>query len=95
MRGRKTGLTVGLTAAQRRELESMVRATTLRAGLVRRARLILLLADAGITVKEVGQMAGISRRFVYKWAARFQADGVDGLEDKSGSRGRWRRPRSC
>jgi transposase len=95
MRGRKTGLTVGLTAAERGELESWVRATTLQAGLVRRARLLLLLADGGLTVTAAGQKVGSSRRFVYKWVQRFQEGGVEGLVDKAGRRGRWSRPRPC
>jgi hypothetical protein len=94
-RGRRTQVHVALTAAERRELESWQRATTLQAGLVRRARLLLLLADGGLTVTQAGQKVGSSRRFVYKWVQRFQEGGVEGLVDKPGSRGRWSRARPC
>jgi Helix-turn-helix domain len=94
-RGRRTQVHVVLTEAERQELERWVRATTLQAGLVRRARLLLLLADGGLTVTEAGQKVGISRRFVYKWVARFQAGGVEGLVDQVGRRGRWHRTPPC
>src|SRR5262245_7384285 len=42
-RGRKTSLTIRLTPAERQTLPACQRATTLRAGLVRWARIILLL----------------------------------------------------
>jgi Helix-turn-helix domain len=93
-RGRHTQVHVALTEADRQELERWVRATTLQAGLVRRARLLLLLADGGLTVTQAGHKVGISRRFVYKWVQRFQAGGVEGLVDlpRSGCRGDGPRP---
>ncbi len=45
MRGRKALFVVRLQPAQRADLESMHRSTKLSAGVVRRARLILLIAD--------------------------------------------------
>ena len=81
-RGRITSLTVTMTPAERRMLLAWQRATTISAGLARRGRIILLIAD-GIPISHVAATVGISRRFVYKWAHRFQEHGVAGLTDKS------------
>jgi transposase len=88
-RGRKTSLTITLTPEERRTLLAWQRSTTIRSGLLRRARLILLVAD-GVAITTIAAMVGISRRFVYTWARRFQEQGVEGLTDKP-RRGRSRR----
>src|SRR6516164_11539504 len=44
-RGRTTALTITLTPAERRTLLAWQRSTTIRIGLVRRARIILLLTE--------------------------------------------------
>ena len=85
-RGRKTSLTIRLTAEERQALMAWQRSTTIRAGRARRGRIILLLAD-GVPITAIAATIGISRRFVYKWAQRFLAQGVEGLADKPG-RGR-------
>jgi transposase len=90
-RGRKTALMISLTPAQRQTLLAWQRATTISAGRVRRARIILLVAD-GVPLTDVAATVGISRRFVYKWVRRFLAQGVAGLADKPG---RGRRPRQA
>lgn len=87
-RGRKTSLTIHLTAEQRQTLSRWQRSTTIPAGRARRGRIILLIAE-GVTLVEIAARVGMSRRFVYKWAQRFLQDGLDGLADK---RGRGRRP---
>jgi winged helix-turn helix protein len=90
-RGRKTSLTITLTPAERRTLRAWLRSTTIRSGLLRRARMILLLAD-GMPITDIAARVGISRRFVYKWAWRFQEQRIEGLIDKPGrGRGRWPR----
>ena len=89
-RGARTSLTIRLTAAQRRTLLSWQRSTIMPAGQVRRGRIILLLADQ-VPISHIAAMVGISRRFVYKWAHRFLAEGLSGLADKQG-RGRRGRP---
>ena len=81
--GRKTSLTIRLTPAERQTLLAWQRATTVRAGLARRGRIILLLAD-GVTITDIAATVGISRRFVYKWAQRFLEQGFEGLADKPG-----------
>ena len=82
-RGRKTSLTIHLTPAERRTLLAWQRATTIPAGLARRGRIILLLAD-GVTITAIAATVGISRRFIYKWAWRFLEQGLAGLADKPG-----------
>ena len=90
-RGRETALTIHLTTEERETLLAWQRAITIPVGRARRARMILLLAE-GVPISHVAATVGISRRFVYKWAARFQQEGVAGLVDKGG-RGRKAGPR--
>ena len=79
--GRKTALTIRLTPAERRTLLTWQRATAIRAGLVRRARIILLLAD-GVTITDIAPMVGMSRRHIYKWVQRFVQHGLEGLQSQ-------------
>ena len=90
VRGRKTNLVVCLTPEERDILESWRRSTTIRAGLARRGRIILLMAE-GTSISHVSRTVGIRRRFIYKWVGRFQDQGVAGLTDKPG-RGRNNHP---
>lgn len=82
-RGRKTALTIRLTAEERHTLMTWQRSTTIPAGRARRGRIILLVAD-GAPISHIAETVGISRRFVYKWANRFLEHGLDGLADKPG-----------
>src|SRR5438034_11716330 len=82
-RGRRTSLTIRLTPAERLTLLAWQRATTIPAGLARRARLLLLLAD-GMTITEAAATVGLSRRHTYKWIYRFVQEGLEGLADKPG-----------
>ncbi len=86
VRGRKTSLTVQVTPAEKRVLETYERSTTISAGLYRRGRIILLLAN-GASVSETARLVGVQRRNVYKWAERYLQAGPNGLRDKPG-RGR-------
>jgi hypothetical protein len=85
-RGRKTSYTIRLTPAQRQALLAWQRATVIPAGLARRGRIILLLAD-GVTITDIAAAVGMSRRHIYKWVLRFLQQGLAGLHDKPG-RGR-------
>lgn len=85
-RGRKTSLQVDVSAEQRSELESWQRSTRMRAGLVRRGRIVLLRAK-GLSISDISRSVGMRRRHVAKWVKRFIAQGIDGLQDKVG-RGR-------
>ena len=82
-RGRKTSFSIRLTPAERRTLLTWQRATTVPAGLARRARLLLLLAD-GVTITEAAATVGLSRRHSYKWIQRFLEESVAGLQDRPG-----------
>ena len=85
-RGRKTSLMIRLTPAERLTLLTWQRATTVPAGLARRARLLVLLAD-GMTITAAAATVGLSRRHTYKWIQRFVQEGLEGLAEKPG-RGR-------
>ena len=76
-------LTVGvdLPAADRRMLESWTRATSLRAGLAQRARIVLLAAD-GVGTNEIVRRVGVSKPTVIGWKRRYAAGGIDGLDDR-------------
>lgn len=94
-RGRTTTLTVALTPQQRQTLEAWQRAQTLPVGLARRGRMLLLL-DQGMPIQQIAQTVGISRRGVYRWVRRFQAQGLAGLSDRprrAGAHRRWREAR--
>ena len=83
---RKTKLVVILSDEERRELESWQRSTTIRAGLARRGRVILLRAD-GVPILGISCQVRMRRRHVEKWIVRFIQNRMDGLSDKPG-RGR-------
>lgn len=85
-RGFKSHIVIRLSEEQRTELERWQRSTTMRAGLVRRAKAILLLAG-GMPISRTAKEVGLGCRHVYKWAKRFLEQGIDGLSDKPG-RGR-------
>jgi Helix-turn-helix domain len=89
---RKTSLTIQLTVAERQTLLAWQRSTSIAAGLSRRARILLLLADQ-VPVSDIAAIVGISRRFVYKWAQRFLQEGLEGLADKPGRGGHRPGPR--
>jgi hypothetical protein len=74
-------LTIRLTPAERLTLLTWQHSTTIPAGLARRARLLLLLAD-GMTITDAAATMGLSRRHSYKWIQRFMQEGVAGLEEK-------------
>src|SRR6266545_1856263 len=82
-RGRKSSLRIVLSPTERETLERWQRSTTMGAGLVRRGRLILLLA-AGHAQSSVAQMVGVQRGIVRQWAKRFLAQHLDGLMDAPG-----------
>jgi hypothetical protein len=89
--GRTTALTIRLTPTERQTLLAWHRATIVPAGLARRGRIIVLLAEH----RPIGAIAapvGMSRRFGYKWAQWFVEAGLEGLADKPG-RGLRRVPR--
>ena len=80
-RGRKTSFTIRLTPAQRQTLLVWQRGTMTPAGIARRARIILLLAD-GMTITDIAATVGMSRPHIYKWVRRFVQHGVEGLQSQ-------------
>jgi len=80
-RGRKTALTIVLTAEERQTLTAWQRSTTIPAVHAKRGRMILLLANR-VPISHIAPMVGISRCFVYKWAKRFVEHRLEGLVDK-------------
>ena len=54
-----------------------------------RYQAVLAVIGDGRTIKEVAGQWGVSRQTVHTWLARYEAQGLDGLADRS------RRPRSC
>lgn len=67
-----------LSPAERDELESRLRSRTLRADDVRRARLVLMLAE-GKTYREIGAALDCSSAYVSLWKGRFEKDRLAGL----------------
>src|SRR5262249_4292710 len=82
-RGRKTALTISLTVDQRQTLRAWQRSTTIPMGLARGGWIIFRLAH-GIPFIQIAEPVGFGRRFVYKGARRFLAEGVAGLADNPG-----------
>jgi hypothetical protein len=76
---------IRLTPAERQTLRTWQRATTIRAGLARRGRMILLAADR-VPLAQIAATVGSRRRFVYKWLQRFLDRGLEGLADQPGRR---------
>jgi transposase len=77
----------GVTAARlrlregdREELERLVRSTSAAAGLVRRARIVLLAAD-GVSNAQVAERVGVDVDTVTKWRRRYQRAGLPALAD--------------
>ena len=71
---------VSVTTEQRVELATLQRRPSVAAGLAKRARAIVLLAD-GASVSATGRLVGMQRRHLYKWIDRFRSRGVPGLQD--------------
>ena len=72
---------IKLTSQARAELEGWARSRALPAGIVRRARIILMAAD-GLSNKAIAQKVGLSGAMVGIWRKRFLAQGLVGLYDE-------------
>jgi transposase len=77
---------LSITPEQRQVLETWTRSRVLPHRMVQRARLILM-AGEGIANEIIASRLSISKPKVIRWRRRFEASGVDGLEEASG-RGR-------
>src|SRR4051812_50089825 len=67
-----------LRDGDRARLEAVTRASTAPAGVVQRARIVLLAAD-GAPNTEIAKRTGSSRPTVLKWRGGYAGAGVDGL----------------
>lgn len=70
-----------LRGEDRIRLDSLVRSSSVRAGLATRARIVLLAAD-GVPNTEIAARTGSSRPTVLKWRGRYVESGIDGLADE-------------
>ena len=70
-----------VSGSTREDLESLSRSLSLAAGLVSRAKIVLLCAD-GFDNKAVAEEVGTSRQTVGKWRERFRTQGLMGLYDE-------------
>lgn len=70
-----------LSAAERQELDHLQRSPAAPAGLVRRARIVLLAAD-GMPLRTIAPTVGVERRTVRDWLDRFAVQRLAGLRDR-------------
>ncbi len=69
-----------LREGDQRELIRLIRASSGRAGLALRARIVLLAAD-GLSNTAIAEKVGVTRPTVIGWRARYSDQGVAGLTD--------------
>jgi Helix-turn-helix domain len=86
MRGRKLSFSIRLYPREQQELEHWLRSPTLQQGLARRGRLLLRLHQ-GHSLTAAARTVGFTVRNARKWAKRYLAQGLRGLQDQPG-RGR-------
>jgi transposase-like protein/transposase len=72
---------VELSESDRAVLTSWTRSSTVAAGRVERARIVLTVAD-GAGTSDAARRLGVSRPTVIKWRDRFAAYGIAGLDDE-------------
>ncbi len=60
---------------------SLTRSSSARAGLVQRARIVLLAAE-GVSNTAIAERVGVSRPTVIGWRERYEHGGIDGLHDE-------------
>jgi putative transposase len=70
-----------LSTEEREQLQSMVRSRSLPAGLVRRARIVLLAAD-GVPNSDIAKRLNVTPFTVGTWRKRFLAKRLEGLHDE-------------
>jgi transposase len=70
-----------LRVGDHERLTRMVRASSGRAGLAQRARIVLLASD-GVLNAEIAERVGVSRPTVNRWRTRYAESGMDGLVDE-------------
>src|SRR6266542_582649 len=81
MSGPRSRRVIALDVDSRGALERVTRRTTEAAGLVRRARIVLLVAD-GLPLDQIARQVGVRPNVVRTWADRYRAGGLDALQDR-------------
>src|SRR3954469_22843682 len=74
-------VSVGLSEAEREQLESWSRRLRTSRALAERSRIVLLAAD-GLRTGEIADRLSVHRNTVAKWRRRFEAERLDGLVDE-------------
>jgi putative transposase len=77
----KRGGSLGLTAQERGDLESIVASRSLPHGLVRRANMILL-TESGVSIRETARRVKVTPPAVTNWRKRFREQRLAGLHDQ-------------
>ena len=81
MSGPRSSRVVDVNDQERATLEALMRRSTVAAGLVRRARMVLLAAD-GTPLDRIAREVGADRTIVRTWVDRYRAGGLAGLQDR-------------
>jgi Winged helix-turn helix len=76
--GRRTGISIELTPADRLRLEGIIRSRNAPQKQVWRAEIVRYSAD-GLGTVEIMRRTGKSKTCVWRWQERFAEQGVDGL----------------
>lgn len=74
----RSGISISVSAADRRRLEAIVTDRNSAQKHVWRARIILL-TDDGLGTAAIMREAGVSKTCVWRWQERFMTEGIDGL----------------
>jgi transposase len=78
--GRPKSFELTLRPEERTHLETLTASRSLAAGLVRRARVVLLSAE-GVSNQEIARRVGLSPAMVSHWRCRYRDHGLAGLHD--------------
>src|SRR5918994_3010049 len=70
-----------LREGDRERLSAWTRASTVRAGLAQRARIVLLAAE-GVSHTDIADRVGVSGPTVTSWRRRYERSGIEGLHDE-------------
>jgi transposase len=81
MSGPRSRRVIALDVDGRAALERVTRRTTEAAGLVRRARIVLLVAE-GLPLDQIARQVGVRPNVVRTWADRYRAGGLAALQDR-------------
>lgn len=81
MSGPRSHRVIELDAPSRAALEGTIRRTTAAAGLVRRARIVLRVAE-GMPLDQIARQLGVRPNVVRTWADRYRAGGLAALQDR-------------